>query len=107
MPTKREAEGRRSISKAPCSAPADRRAALDSGPDPAAQRSDQELVDGILVSDEACFNELYERYFNRVYAYSYRRVRNHADAEEVTQEAFVSVFKSISNFRGQSSLISW
>jgi len=107
MPTTREAEGRCSRSRAPRSAPAGRRAAMDSGPDPAAHRSDQELVDGILVSDESCFNELYERYFNRVYAYSYRRVRNHGDAEEITQEAFVSVFKSISGFRGQSSLISW
>ncbi len=76
-------------------------------PDLSGKRSDQELVAGILVSDESCFNELYERYFSRVYAYSYRRVRNRADAEEITQDSFVSVFKSIANFRGQSSLISW
>ena len=69
--------------------------------------SDQDLVEGILVADEACFSALYERYFNRIYAYSYRRLRNHSDAEEVTQETFVTVFKSISNFRGSSSLLSW
>jgi RNA polymerase sigma-70 factor (ECF subfamily) len=70
-------------------------------------RSDQDLIEGILRAEEECFDELYLRYFGRVYAYSYKRVHNHADAEEVTQETFVSVFKSISNFRGQSSLISW
>jgi RNA polymerase sigma-70 factor (ECF subfamily) len=69
--------------------------------------SDQDLVEGILVADEACFSALYERYFGRIYAYSYRRLRNHSDAEEVTQETFVTVFKSISNFRGSSSLLSW
>ncbi|MCH2184772.1 RNA polymerase sigma factor [Myxococcota bacterium] len=70
-------------------------------------RSDQDLIEGILRADESSFDELYLRYFSRVYAYSYRRVRNHADAEEVTQETFVSVFRSVEKFRGQSSLISW
>jgi len=69
--------------------------------------SDADLVGGILLADDTCFNTLYERYFNRVYAYSFRRLRNHSDAEEVAQETFVTVFKSISNFRGQSTLLSW
>lgn len=69
--------------------------------------SDAELVQGILAADDVCFNVLYERYFNRVYAYSYRRLRNHCDAEEVTQETFVTVFRSMANFRGQSTLLSW
>lgn len=69
--------------------------------------SDADLVKGILAADDVCFNVLYERYFNRVYAYSYRRLRNHSDAEEVTQETFMTVFRSISNFRGQSTLLSW
>ena len=58
--------------------------------------SDADLVKGILAADDVCFNVLYERYFNRVYAYSYRRLRNHSDAEEVTQETFMTVFRSIS-----------
>ncbi len=69
--------------------------------------TDADLVGGILLADDACFNVLYERYFNRVYAYSFRRLRNQSDAEEVTQETFLTVFKSMSNFRGQSTLLSW
>ena len=69
--------------------------------------SDADLVSGILLADDACFNALYERYFNRVYAYCFRRLRSHSDAEEVAQETFLTVFKSISNFRGQSTLLSW
>jgi RNA polymerase sigma-70 factor (ECF subfamily) len=69
--------------------------------------SDLELVEGICTASEAHFNELYNRYFRRVYGFVHGRLRNHADAEEVTQETFVTIFKSVENFRGQSSLLSW
>lgn len=68
---------------------------------------DLELVEGIRKADEACFNRLYERYFQRVYNFTYVRVRNHADTEEIVQETFTAVFRSIEAFRGQSSLLSW
>ncbi|MCS5637339.1 MAG: RNA polymerase sigma factor [Myxococcota bacterium] len=80
-------------------------------PRPVAQEvaalSDQELVDGIRTASEAHFNELYNRYFRRVYGFVHGRLRNHADAEEVTQETFITIFRSMENFRGQSSLLSW
>jgi RNA polymerase sigma-70 factor (ECF subfamily) len=74
---------------------------------PAARRTDQELVTGIRRAIEADFNLLYERYFQRVYGYAYQRLRNRADAEEVAQETFTAVFRSIDAYRGQSSLLSW
>ncbi len=70
-------------------------------------RSDQELIEGILERDEGAFNVLYGRYFHRVYNFSYARMRNRADAEEVTQETFTAVFRSMSAYRGRSSLLSW
>ncbi len=70
-------------------------------------RSDQELLDGIRRSSEDDFGVLYDRYFQRVYSYGYMRLRNHADAEEVAQETFTAVFRSIEAYRGQSSLLSW
>jgi RNA polymerase sigma-70 factor (ECF subfamily) len=69
---------------------------------PSAVPTDQELVDGIRAADEADFNRLYGRYFQRVYAYAYQRLRNRADAEEVAQETFTAVFRSIDAYRGQS-----
>jgi RNA polymerase sigma-70 factor (ECF subfamily) len=72
-----------------------------------ATRSDEELVEGIRRSSEADFAVLYERYYQRIYNFSYLRLRNHADTEEVVQEAFTAVFRSIEAFRGQSSLLSW
>jgi RNA polymerase sigma-70 factor (ECF subfamily) len=69
--------------------------------------SDAELVAGIREASEAHFNELYNRYFRRVYGFVQSRLRNHADAEEITQETFVTIFRSIDHYRGQSSLLSW
>ena len=57
-----------------------------------AERTDEELVEGIRRSNEADFNLLYERYYQRVYNFSYLRLRNHADTEEVVQETFTAVF---------------
>ncbi len=69
--------------------------------------TDAELVSGIQQGSEAHFNELYRRYFRRVYNFTFARVHNHADSEEIVQEAFTAVFRSVEAFRGQSSLLSW
>lgn len=70
-------------------------------------RSDEELVAGIRLGRETDFNELYERYFQRVYSFAFARLRNRADAEEVVQESFTAVFRSIDAYRGQSTLLCW
>ena len=69
--------------------------------------SDDLLVSRIQNADEAAFNVLYNRYFQRVYTFSFARLHNHADSEEVVQETFISVFRSIDAYRGDASLISW
>ena len=70
-------------------------------------RSDEALVEGVRRSSEADFNALYERYFQRVYSFVFARLRNRADTEEVVQETFLAVLRSIDAFRGQSSLLCW
>ena len=72
-----------------------------------AARSDEQLVEGIRQSNEEDFTLLYERYYQRLYNFSYLRLRNHADSEEVVQETFTAVFCSIDAFRGKSSFRSW
>ena len=69
--------------------------------------SDLELVEAIQAGDQTAFTVLYERYFDRVHNFAYGRLRNRADAEEVAQETFVSVFRSLASFAGRSSLLSW
>ena len=69
--------------------------------------SDLELVQAIQAGDQAAFTVLYERYFQRVHHFAHARLRNRADAEEVAQETFLSVFRSLDSFQGRSSLLSW
>lgn len=69
--------------------------------------SDDALVLGIREARQDAFNQLYDRYFQRIYSFVYLRVRNHADSEEIVQETFTAVFRSIEAFRGQSTLLSW
>jgi RNA polymerase sigma-70 factor (ECF subfamily) len=71
------------------------------------EASDLELVEGVRIGSEPHFNRLYDRYFQRVYSFVYLRMRNRADSEEVTQEVFTAVFRSVSAYRGQSSLAAW
>jgi len=68
---------------------------------------DEELLEALRQGDEAAFNILYDHCFQRVYNFAYLRLRNHADTEEVVQETFTAVFRSIGAYRGQSALLSW
>ena len=72
-----------------------------------AARSDHALVEGLLAGHPGDFDLLYHRYFARVYAFVYSRVRSHADAEEIVQEVFLAVFDSIGRYHGTSSLLAW
>lgn len=72
-----------------------------------AELSDADLVEAVRAGSEAHFNELYNRYFARVYAFTSRRLRSREDAEEVVQEVFTSVFRSLDSYRGDSQLLTW
>ena len=74
---------------------------------PLRSQSDEELLAGLRTGSELHFNELYDRYFQRIYSFVYTRMRNHADTEEVVQETFTVVFRSFESYRGTSSLLSW
>ena len=69
--------------------------------------SDHELLEAIRRGDESAFTKLYDRYFDRVFHFAHARMRNRADAEEVTQETFLAVFRSVEAFAGRSALLSW
>lgn len=74
---------------------------------PASLLSDDDLFDRIRGGSKNAFDALYERYFQRIYNFIYLRVRNHADAEELTQETFTAVFRSIDGYSGRSTPIGW
>jgi RNA polymerase sigma-70 factor (ECF subfamily) len=74
---------------------------------PSTAMSDEELFERIREGSEPHFNLIYDRYFQRIYNFIYLRVRNHADAEELTQETFTAVFRSVDGYSGRSTPLGW
>ena len=66
-----------------------------------------ELIARIVDGDEAAFEIIYNRYFPRVHSFVARRISNHADAEETTQEVFINVFSSLHSFRAEAPFAAW
>lgn len=69
--------------------------------------SDADLVDEILAGSIEHFNLLYEAYFPRVYRFALKRLRDPAEAEDVSQEVFLTVFRVLGSYQGGSSLLVW
>lgn len=65
------------------------------------------LIERLVARDERAFNELVHAYGRRVGALVLRMLGNRAEAEDLTQEVFVQVFKAIGTFRGDSKLSTW
>lgn len=57
--------------------------------------------------DAAAFERLYQLHNRRVYSLCLRMVGNTAEAEDLTQEAFLQLFRKIATFRGESAFSTW
>ena len=68
---------------------------------------DESLVAQVRQGDRSAFDQLYERYFPRVYRFVDRRLSNRADVEETVQEVFFSLFSSVASFRGDAPFAAW
>jgi len=69
--------------------------------------SDRELIADVAGGSEVAFQELYERFADRVYRYAYTILRARHLAEEVAQEAMIAVWKGASKFAGRSKVSTW
>ena len=65
------------------------------------------LVEKLKRHDEAAFNELVRLYEDRIFRLLLRMIGDRAEAEDLAQEVFVTVFKSIGTFRGDAKLSTW
>jgi len=74
---------------------------------PAEPITDEQLVERIRGGDKTAFEHLYFRYFNRIYHYLEKRLRNRADTEETVQEVFFNIFSSIDSYRGEAPFVAW
>jgi RNA polymerase sigma-70 factor, ECF subfamily len=71
------------------------------------QQSDLELVEAFCLGNVQAFNELVKRYQSKVYWIARRFVGNHDDADDITQEVFVKVYRKLKDFRSESSFYTW
>ena len=64
-------------------------------------------VQRVLAGDQSAFSEIYDDYAPRVYGYILKRVGDSPEAEDLTQETFVQLYRSLGSFEGRSSLLTW
>jgi RNA polymerase sigma-70 factor (ECF subfamily) len=69
--------------------------------------SDAECVRRLQQGDTEAFAILVERHQKAIFNLLYRMLGDYDDAAEVSQEAFLSAYRSIKNFRGDSSFSTW
>jgi RNA polymerase sigma-70 factor, ECF subfamily len=70
-------------------------------------RPDKELARLAADGDAAAFDEIYSRHRRFVYSIAVRMTGNQADAEDLTQESFVLVWRRVGSFRGEASFTTW
>lgn len=68
---------------------------------------DRVLVDRFKNGDQTAFDEMVNRYWDRIYAMVHQLLRNQQDAEEVTQDAFIRAHRGLASFRGESAFSTW
>lgn len=68
---------------------------------------DSAWIERLRARDEHAFTRMVQDYQHRVFALVYRMLGDRAEAEDLAQEVFVTVFKAIDSFRGESRFSTW
>ncbi len=69
--------------------------------------TEAEFVIGLQNNDPIAYEKLIEEFADMVFRVAYRMLQNEADAEDALQETFLTVYRRIGNFRGDSKFSSW
>lgn len=68
---------------------------------------DLDLIQKYLNGDKSSFDELIDIYLKTIFNFTYRLIGNGKDAEDITQEIFLKVWKSIKKFDIEKSFKAW
>lgn len=71
------------------------------------QKKEKLLIEGVKSGNRAAQKELYQKYFGKMSGVACRYTRSKEDAYEVLNDAFMQVFKSIDNYKGEGKLAGW
>ena len=69
--------------------------------------NDQKIINQILEGDTNAFSVLVDNYKDLVFTLAMRMVKNREEAEEVSQDTFIKVYKSLNKFKGNSKFSTW
>jgi len=69
--------------------------------------SDFELTQAAATGDMVAFEEIYQRHHRRVYSICLRMLQNAYEAEDLTQDVFIQLYRKIGSFRGDSAFTTW
>ena len=67
----------------------------------------EDLLTRLKTGDERALSDLSTLYGGKIYQLAFRYLRNHEDAEEVTQDVLYKVYRKVGEFRGDAALSSW
>ena len=70
-------------------------------------QGDREFVERLKAGDPTAYEELIETYAEMVYRVAYRILQDPHDAEDAMQETFLTVYRRIGSFRGDSKFSTW
>lgn len=69
--------------------------------------NEAKFIERLRARDERAFNELVRMYERRVFVLVHRMLGRREEAEDISQEVFVQVFKAVGQFRGEAKLSTW
>ena len=75
--------------------------------EPSAPTDEGVLVRRARSGDLEAYDELVQRYQERIYATVYHMTSNHEDANDLAQESFIKAFQALKSFKGGSSFYTW
>jgi RNA polymerase sigma-70 factor (ECF subfamily) len=81
--------------------------AQQQGKDRERDPNEAELIERAKLGDATAFQALYDKHKRRVYSLCLRMTANTAEAEDLTQEAFLQLYRKIGTFRGESAFSTW
>lgn len=68
---------------------------------------DYDLTQAAAAGDMGAFEEVYQRHHRRVYSICLRMLQNAHEAEDLTQDVFIQLYRKIGSFRGDSAFTTW
>jgi len=72
-----------------------------------AKAADVDLARAAGRGDMVAFEEIYTRHHRRVYSICLRMLQNASEAEDLTQDVFIQLYRKIGSFRGDSAFTTW